>query len=516
MAPPSRASSSWVHLLLLLQLLATGVDALYLASTAFASTTLKGAAIGAAVLPSLWFYGLLATRFPLSLLRLTNKVVYDDPHCDETTLRTVTPLVALDRARVALEPGEVAPSAWWALASPALARLGTWRKAALTRADVAPSQRSFETWTAAGAAIRLAAVVLNSIALLPCAALNATSLAAYLCLRGPLLLRLDLLAHPAVAHAFFLRGPDERMSHAELAFLFATRSMSAALLGCLPMLALVPINSSQLQLLLVGYWANENLPFAWSNTAQASMAIHGATVAAVTAFWLFSYLTHRPPPAVEQAHVAAQEKAAQDAAGEEEEENAPSPAAVAAPRMSVAQRVLASMASWDRIMLDDPLAGGAATPQAESQRQGGNSRQSAGTISAQLHALLVRAVGGVERGAANSGAAAPRPPPVGQGGESPDEEGAQAPAVAPPPSVARHPLTEHTVTKGLRVELRPEAPPRHRLDDPSRLLLPGAQGVLDEDGPCASPYVVWDGGAGRIFCHVEDLWLVVQAKARAG
>jgi hypothetical protein len=491
--------------MLLCLLLTTGVDALYLCSTAFASATLKGAAIGAALLPSLWFYGLLWTRFPLSLLRLTNKVVYNDPHCDETTIRTVTPLVALERARVVLDPGEVAPSLWWAISAPALARLGTWRKAALTRADIAPSQRSFETWTACASVIRLAGVLLNSTALLPCAILNAASLAAYVCLRGPLLLRLDLLAHPAVAHAFFLRSLGERLSHSDLAFLFATRSASAALLGCLPMLTLVPINSSLLQLKLVGYWASENLPFAWSNVAQASLAIHGTTVAAVSAYWLFSYFTHRPLPAPQQA--AAKEKAAPDASGEEGEEMA-SAAPPPPPAMSLTARVLTSMASWDRIMLDDALGGGAETPEAEAVVPG-QARASAITISAQLHALMSRAVAGsARRPAADSDVVAARPSPV-------VEEAAAAEVALPASSgVARHVLTEHTVAKGRRVELKPEAPPRHRLDDPSRLLVGGAQGTLDEDGPCASPFVVWDGGAGRIFCHTEDLWLLVQTKAR--
>ena len=506
LAPPSRASSTWVHLLLLCLLLTTGVDALYLSSTAFASSTLKGAAIGAALLPSLWFYGVLATRFPLSLLRLTNKVVYNDPHCDETTMRTVTPLVALERARVVLDPGEVAPSLWWAISAPALARLGTWRKAALTKADIAPSQRSFETWTACASAIRLAGVLLSSTTLLPCATLNAASLAAYLCLRGPLLLRLDLLAHPAIAHAFFLRSPGERLSHSDLAFLFATRSASAALLGCLPMLALVPINSSLLQLQLVGYWAAENQSFAWSNVAQASMAIHGATVAAVAAFWLSSYFMHRPPPPAQQT---AAEKAVPDASGEEGEEVA-SAAPPTPPAMNLTTRLLTSMAHWDCIMLDDALGGGAATPEAEAG-QPGQARASAGTISAQLHALLSRAVAGsAGRPVGDSDAVAARPSPVVE------EDEAAAADVASPASggFARHVLTEHTVARGLRVELKPEAPPRHRLDDPSRLLVGGAQGTLDEDGPCASPFVVWDGGAGRIFCHTEDLWLLVQTKAR--
>ena len=69
----------------------------------------------------------------------------------------------------------------------------------------------------------------------------------------------------------------------------------------------------------------------------------------------------------------------------------------------------------------------------------------------------------------------------------------------------RHALHVADVRRGVRVELKAGAPERFREDAPGRILLPGSQGVIDEDAACVNPFVVWDGGAGRMFFHVDDL-----------
>ena len=151
------------------------------------------------------------------------------------------------------------------------------------------------------------------------------------------------------------------------------------------------------------------------------------------------------------------------------------------PHAGMAQRIITSMAAWDRIMLDDSTEAGSAhlfhPPEVSPP-----------SISASK--LLQRSLA---RAASLLGVV------IQSGSQAPEAEGC-----------VRQVLNEHAVAKGLRVELKHGAPPRHRLDDPARLLVAGQQGVLDEDGPCASPYVIWDGGMGRIFCHVEDLWLVTR------
>jgi hypothetical protein len=471
------------------------VDVLYFTSTAFGSAALNAAALAIIVAPASWLCGIFAFRLPLSLGRLTNMIVYNDAHCEN--MRSVTPLVALDRATLQLDPGEQAPRTWWAATAPLLARMGRWRKHALAKADTAASQRGFKTWNAVAAGIRTTAVLFTSGAMLVCNALDGASMASYLCLRGPLLLRMDLLSHPAVANSFFLRSAADRLSHADLAYLFATRSASAALLGCIPMVALVFINSAVLDVRLVGYWANENALYSWSPVSSAAIAINGVTFAAVGTFFLVSFFTHRPAPEETKPLKVEDPQAEEDGFAAPEAASPEAPAELGRQQKTIftraLERVVASMAEWDRIMLDDSIEASGATPQMVDPQEAEPPSILARKELKRPMARAASEMSFVAQSVADAEAAVASP------------ESSTSPAIE---GYVRHVLTENGVAVGLRVELKQGAPPRHRLDDPTRLLVAGQQGVLDEEGPCASPYVIWDGGMGRIFCHVEDLWLL--------
>jgi hypothetical protein len=246
----------------------------------------------------------------------------------------------------------------------------------------------------------------------------------------------------------------EPLDAEEMAFLYQTRGLSHALLQSAPQALVTISNVAALKhfLLPTGYEQ-------FSKLSKVTLAFSLISLLLNLAHWVTSYLQFRGA-------------AAKGGKG----------------RASLSS----NMAHWDRLRL---LNGPGAF--AFTDAGAGGMPVAAAPAAASAAAILP----------VLSAAAPPPPPPPPQ----PRSRAARARAAAP---VDKYELLLADVRRGARVELKPDAPEKFRADTPGTILLPGARGVIDEDAPCANPYVHWEGGGGRIFFHISDLYLVVPRRTR--
>jgi len=455
-APEGQVSSTRVTVLALVQMLDNGSDVLYVTTGVFATYRLFQLCALFVALPTLWFLAVLA-RVKLSLNRVWSLALYGDPYSDDS-MRSITPLAALERPGPPVQERERMHVFWWWACAPAVLIA----RPALLSLDAAA--RRLEHSPAAVGLLGLVRFVIRAAIFVLAAftlplAFGASALAAvgYVLALGPIMLRLEMLSAATTANRYFMRCDPltpEPLDAEEMAFLYQTRGLSHALLQSAPQALVTISNVAALKhfLLPTGYEQ-------FSKLSKVTLAFSLISLLLNLAHWVTSYMQFRGA-------------AAKGGKG----------------RASLSS----NMAHWDRLRL---LNGPGAF--AFTDAGAGGMPVAAAPAAASAAAILP----------VLSAAAPPPPPPPPQ----PRSRAARARAAAP---VDKYELLLADVRRGARVELKPDAPEKFRADTPGTILLPGARGVIDEDAPCANPYVHWEGGGGRIFFHISDLYLVVPRRTR--
>jgi hypothetical protein len=448
----------------LIQLLDCASDLLYVGISLFASDALFQLGRLFVLLPLLWYAACLFT-VKLSSGRVVSLVLYFDAYSDDSW-RSVTPLQALDRPGPATQNRERIHAFWWYMSAPAVLS-ARWLQG---RVD-AGLERTGE-WRAVQALLGVVRALVRGtayfavVATLPLAVgASAACAAGYVLLLGPLMLRLELLSSAAVANRFFLRARDP-LDAFQLSFLCQTRGMSHAVLESLPQAVITMFNASALARLgLPGFTALAGVSFAFSMMSLLANVLH----------WTTSYLAFREAP---------------DAATKDT-------------RSAFAR----NMARWDRLMLSDTPPGGM-LPHTHLASTA-VSPMPMYTSAADVPPLSLPPT--------------PATPATASADATPQSSGRFGLAGfntllgrSRSIKLLRHDLLLTDVRRGVRVELKADAPARFRQDQPGTVLQAGAHGEIDEDAPCPNPYVKWDGGQGRIFFNITDLSLLSVRRAASG
>jgi len=458
-APEGQVSSARVTLLAIVQLLDNGSDILYVTTAVFATGRLYQLCAIFIAAPTAWYLVLL-WRLKLSLNRVWSYALYGDPYSDDT-MRAITPLAALERPGPPVQERERMHVFWWWATAPAvlLARPALLRCDALARqAEHSPAALGLLGFCR----FCIRALVFCFVAATLPFAFGASALAAvgYVLALGPIMLRLEMLSSATTANRFFMRCDPRTptpLNAVELAFLFQTRGMSHALMQSVPQILLIISNVQALQAFTLPAGVEQ-----FSRLSKVTLAFSIVSAVLNLAHWASSYLQFR------------------EVAGKR--------------RTTLAK----NMAHWDRLnLLNGP--GAVAFTDASSSVVGADADAAAGgaPIAASAAAILP-----VLSGAAAAAAAVP------------PQRSSRAARAAASAVVDRFELLLADVRRGALVELKPDAPAKFRADAPGSVLLPGARGVVDEDAPCVNPYIIWDGGAGRVFFHISDLYLIVPAQRR--
>ena len=452
-APEGQVSSTRVTALAVVQLLDNGSDVLYVTTAVFATYRLFQLCALFIALPTLWYLAVLA-RVKLSLNRVWSLALYGDPYSDDS-VRSITPLAALERPGPPVQERERMHVFWWWACAPAVLIA----RPALLSLD-ATARRMEHSPAALGLlglvrfVIRAAIFVLAAFTLPLAFGASALAAVGYVLALGPVMLRLEMLSSATTANRYFLRCDPlspEPLDAMEMAFLYQTRGLSHALLQSAPQVLITISNVAALQktTLPTGYEQ-------FSKLSKVTLAFSIISLLLNLAHWVTSYMQFR---------------------------------GVAAAGGKGRASLSSNMAHWDRLRLLNGPGAFAFTD------VGAGGVQVAAAPAAASAAAILPVLS----------AAAPPPPPPPQ----PRSRSQRARAAAP---MEKYELLLADVRRGARVELKPDAPEKFRADEPGTILLPGARGVIDEDAPCATPYVHWEGGAGRIFFHISDLYLVVPCR----
>jgi hypothetical protein len=458
-APEGQVSSARVTLLAIVQLLDNGSDILYITTAVFATGRLYQLCAIFIAAPTAWYLVLL-WRLKLSVNRVWSYALYGDPYSDDT-MRAITPLAALERPGPPVQERERMHIFWWWATAPAvlLARPALLRCDALARqAEHSPAALGLLGFCR----FCIRALVFCFVAATLPFAFGASALAAvgYVLALGPIMLRLEMLSSATTANRFFMRCDPRTptpLNAVEMAFLFQTRGMSHVLMQSVPQILLIISNVQALQAFTLPAGVEQ-----FSRLSKVTLAFSIVSAVLNLAHWASSYLQFR------------------EVAGKR--------------RTTLAK----NMAHWDRLnLLNGP--GAVAFTDASSSVVGADADAAAGgaPIAASAAAILP-----VLSGAAAAAAAVP------------PQRSSRAARAAASAVVDRFELLLADVRRGALVELKPDAPAKFRADAPGSVLLPGARGVVDEDAPCVNPYIIWDGGAGRVFFHISDLYLIVPAQRR--